>query len=990
MRKWKANSYLLSVCLLVSEYVRQQQQDAKLSSAGEDLVASLVDAPHTQPAPPVISRTSLNALARFLTLEIQHPLKTNPDTSSRTGFTTLKSLLRRLEISLDNEQDFEQVSWQLVSILTQIKSPDSVCNVVEQISECVTPLQTVRDEEDVEIDVDSANATLVRTSLLGVFVRSFLLEVNRLLFDGLSRLFDDVQQYLEQFREDMEKDKKLEEKDNSLELVGSPASQNLWNEDKMDDDELLLSPIHSGSATPSQSTRQNTLMTPAPTRLDSYVLTDKLLTPDAVREVNDPAVWSNDQLNYILSDMIRGMEGGRTAQRSQHIEDQSMEEQLRLLRNKMDGSNPNVLFARYLSFLNDRDYQGALDSLHQYHDVLSPRQKSRAVGSDSDGNSSAATGLTGGSGLHFRGSGIQYAALNLAGLQILFDHCTAAQENIQEAIRVAQHHGDHICVAFALAWLIRINQKMGNSKDAVLQLVSSCFDRAQELRLPSLQVLATLTEVESDLLRGSTARSETLASTSHFVPHRIAAQAPAPRPLHIWSRLEESLQSIASIATPAANMSNSGTRTMVALQLQAGVASVTDSSNKSGGTGMDWIKSTEAILDTVWSLSGKVAISAAVGWSLYGQRSLEEVFNRIHLLCYEDSAGIGEIALTVSQMAMSSLTQTTDRTNVYERALRFLVGVADGGHHAARHYLLYDMVYQRTVHRLFFLWALQRGEFARAEVHLNAILAFSPDGKDFPAYLDALLLKAALWTAVGDYPRSLELLECIEVTCREHGFTYLHAQVLIATSRTRFQASAPHAPFASLNALLKGVDICTSHHYDLLLAEAHVVMAEVYIAMGKLQDAHSLLNDQMPLVMEHGSIDLRGECLLVLAKTLIASIKRRNEGAKEPTPAATKAIEMLNASTDMFSLVQNVKRLKEISYVQSLVYNHLATQSTKIGGDSTAFYTCREEAAARFLKHNSQLKRAAFRTIEPFFDLELPENIRQSITHRSSEIETVQ
>ncbi|EEY59982.1 anaphase-promoting complex subunit 5, putative [Phytophthora infestans T30-4] len=913
MRKWKANSYLLSVCLLVSEYVRQQQQDAKLSSAGEDSVASLVDAPHTQPAPPVISRTSLNALARFLTLEIQHPLKTNPDTSSRTGFTTLKSLLRRLEISLDNEQDFEQVSWQLVSILTQIKSPDSVCNVVEQISECVTPLQTVRDEEDVEIDVDSANATLVRTSLLGVFVRSFLLEVNRLLFDGLSRLFDDVQQYLEQFREDMEKDKKLEEKDNSLELVGSPASQNLWNEDKMDDDELLLSPIHSGSATP----------------LDSYVLTDKLLTPDAVREVNDPAVWSNDQLNYILSDMIRGMEGGRTAQRSQHIEDQSMEEQLRLLRNKMDGSNPNVLFARYLSFLNDRDYQGALDSLHQYHDVLSPRQNSR------------------GSGLHFRGSGIQYAALNLAGLQILFDHCTAAQESIQEAIRVAQHHGDHICVAFALAWLIRINQKMGNTKDAVLQLVSSCFDRAQELRLPSLQVLATLTEVESDLLRGSTARSETLASTSHFVPHRMAAQAPAPRPLHVWSRLEESLQSIASIATPAANMSNSGTRTMVALQLQAGVASVTDSSNKSGGTGMDWIKSTEAILDTVWSLSGKVAISAAVGWSLYGQRSLEEVFNRIHLLCYEDSAGIGEIALTVSQMAM-------------------------------------------TVHRLFFLWALQRGEFARAEVHLNAILAFSPDGKDFPAYLDALLLKAALWTAVGDYPRSLELLECIEVTCREHGFTYLHAQVLIATSRTRFQASAPHAPFASLNALLKGVDICTSHHYDLLLAEAHVVMAEVYIAMGKLQDAHSLLNDQMPLVMEHGSIDLRGECLLVLAKTLIASIKRRNEGAKEPTPAATKAIEMLNASTDMFSLVQNVKRLKEISYVQSLVYNHLATQSTKIGGDSTAFYTCREEAAARFLKHNSQLKRAAFRTIEPFFDLELPENIRQSITHRSSEIETVQ
>ncbi|ETO74953.1 hypothetical protein F444_09400 [Phytophthora nicotianae P1976] len=986
MRKWKANSYLLSVCLLVSEYVRQQQQDAKQNSAGEDSVASLVDAPHTQPAPSVISRTSLNTLARFLSLEIQHPMKTNQDNSSRTGFTTLKSLLRRLEVSLDNEQDFEQLSWQLVSILTQIESPDSVCNVVEQISECVTPLQSVHDGEDAEMDVDSANSTLVRTSLLGVFVRSFLLEVNRLLFDGLSRLFDDVQQYLEQFRDDMEKEKKIEkeeEKDSSLELLGSPASQNLWNEGKMDDDELLLSPIHSGSATPLHSTRQNNLMTPAPTKLDPHVLTEKLLTPEAVREVNDPAVWSNDQLNYILSDMIRDMGGGRGTWNSQQPEGHSTEEQLRLLRKKMDRSNPNVLFTRYLSFLKDRDYQGALDSLHQYHDILSPRQNSRSVGNGSgEGNGSASTGLEGGSGLHFRGSGIQYAALNLAGLQILFDHCTAAQESIQEAIRVAQHHGDHICVAFALAWLIRINQKIGNSKDAVLQLVRSCLDRAQELRLPSLQVLATLTEVESDLLRGSTARSDTAGSVSQFVPHLIAAHAPAPRPLHIWSRLQEAMQSIASIATPAASLSTNGTRTMIALQMQAGGGSGADSSDKSGGTGMDWIKSTEAILETVWSLSGKVTISAAVGWSLYGQRSLEEVFSRIHLLCYEDSASTREIALTVIQMAMSNLAQTNKNTVVYEQALRFLVDIADG----ERRHLLNDMLYQRTLHRLFFLWALQRGEFPRAEVHLDAILALSPEGKDFLAYLEALLLKTALWTAVGDYPRSLDLLERLETTCSEHGFAYLHAQVLIAISRTRVQASAPHAPFASLNLLLKGVDICRSHHYDLLLAEAHVVMAEIYIAMGKLQDAHSLINDQVPLVMEHGSIDLRGECLLVLAKTRIASIKRCKEGAKEPAAAATKAIEMLNASADMFSMVQNLKRLNEISYVQSIVYNHMTTQAKKSGSESIVYSSSREEAATTFLKHSSQLKRAAFLTIEPFFDLEFPETIRQVIGHRSSEI----
>ncbi|KAG7377875.1 Anaphase-promoting complex subunit 5 [Phytophthora pseudosyringae] len=923
MRKWKADSYVLSVCLLAAEYVRQQQQDARQSSAGEDSVASLVDAPHAQPPPPAVSRPALNALARFLSLEIQHPVMTNQSS------TTLQSLLRRLEISLDSAKDFEQLSWQLVSILTQIESPDAVCNIVEQISECVAPLQSARgDEDDEDVDADSASSTLVRTSLLGVFVRSFLLAVNRLLFDGLSRLFDDVQQYLEQFRQDVEKEKKLEkeeEKDSSLELVGSPASQHLWNEGRVDDDELLLSPIYSGSATPSHTIRQSNLMTPTTTKLDPQALTEKLLTPEAVREVNGPAVWSNDQLNYILSDMVREMEGRRSGHHSQQAGGESTEAQLRLLRKKMDSSNPNVLFARYLSFLNDRDYQGALDSLHQYHDVLSPRQNSRSGESGDGDGASSTSGSTGDAGLHFRGSGIQYAALNLAGLHIAFDHYFAAQESIQEAIRVAQHHGDHICVAFALAWLIRINQNIGKSKDAVLKLVSSCLSRAQELRLPSLQVLAMLTEVESDLLRGSTTRPETVGSASQLVPHMIAAHAPAPRPLHIWSRLQETMQSIASIAAPAASLSNTGTRTMIALQLQAGAGSGASSSDKSGGLGMAWIKSTEAILDTVWKLSGKVTISAAVGWSLFGQRSLEQVFSRVHLLCYEDAACAGEIALTVSQMAMSNLTQAKGGALAYERALSFLVDVVEGRNgNSERRHLLDDMSYQRTLQQLFFLWALQRGEFTRAEVHLNTIVALSPEGKDFPAYLEALLLQTSFWTAMGDYPRSLDLLESLEATCSEHGFAYLHAQVLVATSRTRVRASAPHAPFASLNALLKGVDICTSHHYDLLLAEAHVVMAEIYIAMGKLQDAHSLINNQMALVMEHGSIDLRAECLLVLAKTRIASIKR---SAKEPAPAACKAMEMLNASAELFSSVQNVRRLKEISYVQSLVYNHMATQA---------------------------------------------------------------
>ncbi|GMF25063.1 unnamed protein product [Phytophthora fragariaefolia] len=837
------------------------------------------------------------------------PAEAGVSANQSASFTSLRSLLRRLEISLNSEKDFEQLSWQLVSILSKIESPDAVMNTVEQISECVAPLASLREEDD-GMDVDSASSTLVRSSLLGVFVRSFLLAVNRLLFDGLSRLFDDVQQYLEQFREDMEKDKKVsreeEEKDSSVDLIGSPTSQNLWNESKTEDDELLLSPIHSGNATPSHSVPlARNLMTPAATKTGSEIVAGKLLTAEAVREVNDPAAWSNDQLNYLLSDMIHEMEGSpHNQERPINEADgfQTTEEQLRELRQKMDSSNPNVLYVRYLSFLRDRDYQGALDSLHQYHDVLSPEQDFRLSGNASSDDAGSASSTA---NLHFRGSGTQYAALNSAGLHIKFDHYTAAQESIQEAIRVAQHHGDHICVAFALAWLIRINQKTGKSKDAVLRLVSSCMNRAQELRLPALQVLATLTEVESEMVRGSADGLESLGYAVQLVPHTFAARAPAPRPLHIWSRLHETIESIASIVTPISNLPTNGTRAMVALQTQGAAVSASD---QLGGYGMDWIKSTEVILDTVWKLSGKVTMSAAAGCCMFGLRSLNHVFSRIHLLCYEDSASSGEIALTVSQMAISNLTQMKTEEPVYLRALNCLVDAAVTGDNSfGRHYLLNDITYQHTLHELFFWWSLHRGEILRAEVHLNAILALSPEEKDFPAYLEALMLKAELLATLSDYPRSLELLESLEATCCKHGFAYLHAQVLISISRTRVQASSPHAPFASLNVLLKSLDICRSHHFDLLLAEAHVVMADIYIAMGRLQDAYSLINDQMPLVMEHGTSKLRGECLLLLAKTMIASIKRSKEGTEELTSAASKAIEFLQSSAKTFSLLQNLR-----------------------------------------------------------------------------------
>ncbi|KAI9920762.1 hypothetical protein PsorP6_000538 [Peronosclerospora sorghi] len=245
----------------------------------------------------------------------------------------------------------------------------------------------------------------------------------------------------------------MERDENALKEFARPKyrSPDTANDSKEEKEELPLSPIQSRSVTPLNNIRQSHEMTLASTNLDPLSSVKQVKTVEINREVNHSAVWSNEQFNYFRSDMMQEMEGKRNNSRPemQRTDDFSTDDQIRLLQNTMHRSNPSTPI-RTVTI----------------------------------------------AGLHFRGNGLQYATLNLEGLQITFDHFNAAHESIQEAIRVSQHHGDHICMTFALAWMMRINQKVGATKENIRQLVGSSLDRSKELRLPALQVLATLTEVE--------------------------------------------------------------------------------------------------------------------------------------------------------------------------------------------------------------------------------------------------------------------------------------------------------------------------------------------------------------------------------------------------------------------------------------------------------------------------------------------------------------
>ncbi len=132
-----------------------------------------------------------------------------------------------------------------------------------------------------------------------------------------------------------------------------------------------------------------------------------------------------------------------------------------------------VHYLKYLLFVQQREWEGALESLYRYFDycycdnsvglILNQIPSSNRV------NSMIAS----------------YATLNLAALHYQFGHYGSALQSIQETIRIAQQQNEHECLALSLAWLFRLADVKGYV-DKTESLIKRCIQRAKELQMNDL------------------------------------------------------------------------------------------------------------------------------------------------------------------------------------------------------------------------------------------------------------------------------------------------------------------------------------------------------------------------------------------------------------------------------------------------------------------------------------------------------------------------
>ena len=370
----------------------------------------------------------------------------------------------------------------------------------------------------------SSTVYISRESKFGLFIRRLMVSYNKLLFEGLSQLYDNMKSFMAEYEEKQHQN----QHESSRNSLPSFDASTILNVSTAEDNGGMRSAIYVG------------------------------------------------KINLFLEQKAQLIERG--------MDPVSMAETERQLQ-ALPPNIPKVHFVRYLNFKSHREFQKALDSLHQYHDYSLNAHASR----EEDIASHAL---------------IQYAVLNLAALHFEFEHYGSAMTSIQEAIRLAQQHGDHVCVAFAITWLMRLYDITKDSRTALL--IQDCLRRSQRLKLSVVHTFGTLSLVERQLF------GETMCA------HAI----------EVWKTLQDTLGNLMLnlSLTPLTNIPSPG--------MVAGANAAAKGNLESDHDNKLILQCRSNALESISRLHGKGTMMKACTWQLFGHRSLEEIYTRIHLKQY--------------------------------------------------------------------------------------------------------------------------------------------------------------------------------------------------------------------------------------------------------------------------------------------------------------------------------------------------------------------
>ncbi|ETV74508.1 hypothetical protein, variant 1 [Aphanomyces astaci] len=487
-----------------------------------------------------------------------------------------------------------------------------------------------------------------------------------------------------------------------------------------------------------------------------------------------------------------------------------------------DPTSPRLLFARYVNFQRRREFLGALDALHAYHNIALH----------------VATDVP-----DMKRFGPHYASLNLAIFYWTFGHPAKATAALHEAVRVAQSARDNVCVAYALSYLLQ-----WDCAPFDLQRALHCMSMADAAGLPRLSLLAKLTCIQ----HGSSAPPST---------------PPSVQPLRSWLAVQAcGTAANAAITTPPPSSLASGEMEPKQAKLEAWVHTQVQ------------IGLTQAAVWRRLGFRSMQRLALARVWVMLSPPHTAEhsVHDIALLLCHQADMQLaapqdGSSSATSPTTTSTTTTPTTwTNSTLYAPALRQLVAsvlhldegttssTTSSAHKATSDVVWQDMVMQQTVVRICFEWALATMELRKAETYLHIWEALHSTLMPLGDDVELALAKARLYRRQDRPQDAWKLLQGVpKVELPPYG----RAQVMLQLSHVTLHADAP---FNALPALMECLALCEDIGSEVLMAQAKVLLARLYVAMERAEDAVALLEEICPyvlymLVSKCRSSD--GECL---------------------------------------------------------------------------------------------------------------------------------
>ncbi|EFJ22492.1 hypothetical protein SELMODRAFT_104828 [Selaginella moellendorffii] len=519
-----------------------------------------------------------------------------------------------------------------------------------------------------------------------------------------------------------------------------------------------------------------------------------------------------------------------------------------------------VHYLQYLNSIHHGDYPAAMSRLHQYFDYSVGR--------------------------------FQAGLLTLGSMHAHFGHVTQALQASFSALRIhltfSMQNNDDACLAHSLAALCHLLSEVGVAAEVTKAGAIGDFDRSIGPQLAAQQHL--LLSLKRCLKRALELKLPNLVAFSRLALAKFDLQV--IRISGLTLRISPYL-----LGDLVHSMSSSGSQRITSGAF--GQAPGMPGNTQTGRLG--------PLSESLLKLAGSSYLLRSCSWELYGSDPMMRASTLVHAYCYSKSASADDLSVAYVKLAHHLAAHKG-----YRVALTAL-------EQAMKKFPLHARSSLRSVQLQFIhSQAINRGNTRLAWVACSELAAMASPvlGVDMELKFEASYRHALTLLACKNYSEAATSAGELFALCYKYDMQLHVVKVLLLIAEIHKKSGSA---VTGLPYVLGSITLSQSLNLDLLHAASRVSLAELWLDLGAdhAQRALDLLQQSLPLVLGHGSLELRARTNLCIARCYLSSTDFSVATAPE------LVLDPLQLAAEEFMNLEDKDQASEAFYLLATTFNSI-------------------------------------------------------------------